>query len=342
MKTGILTLLLVVAGTGIPSPPQQASDAPMVEFLKRTVELNASQMAALEAGEVVTKQLPADEKADVAVFGAVRIAASPESYVERFRDIAALRRSGTATEVGKFADAPDIRDLSGLTLDDEDFAAARKCRPGKCDIKLARTAIERMHAGINWSAPDARSRAAAVLRQVLVDFVVTYRRGGAKELATYLDKEHPVDASKEFGVLLDSTRYLISYVPEFHRYISNYPAGKLEGVEDFFYWIKETGGPKPTVSVFHVSIWRDPRGPILISSKQIYASHFVRVGLGLVALIPSSPGAKDFYLLNLYRGRIDPPGGLIGSALIGKIRGSVLNNLREELKSGKARTLAQP
>ena len=131
-------------------------------------------------------------------------------------------------------------------------------------------------------------------------------------------------------------------MPDFHRYISIYPAGKLDGVEDFFYWIKESGGPKPTVSVFHVSLWRDPRGPILISSKQIYASHFVRVGLDLVALVPSSPGASDFYLLNLYRGRIDPPGGLIGSALIGKIRGSVENNLREELKSGKARTLARP
>ncbi len=342
MKMGILTLLLAIPGGSTLTLPPQAQDGPMGEFLKRTVQLNASQMAALEGGEVVTKQLPADEKADVAVFGAVRIAASPERYVERFRDIAAFRRSRTVAEVGKFGETPTIGDVQGLTLDDEDFVAAKKCRPGKCDIKLARSAIERMHADINWSASDARARAAAVLRQVMVDFVVTYRRGGAKELATYLDKEHPVDASKEFGVLLDSARYLIDYVPEFHRYISTYPSGKLEGVEDFFYWIKESGGPKPTVSVFHVSIWRDPRGPILISSKQIYASHFVRVGLDIVALVPSNPGAGDFYLLNLYRGRIDPPGGLIGSALIGKIRGSVENNLREELKSGKARTLAHP
>lgn len=340
MKMAAVILLFALGGANAGTPQPPAAESPMVEFLTRTVKLNPAQMAALEAGEVVTKQLPADEKADVAVFGAVRIAASPERYVERFLDIAAFRRSRTVTQIAKFQDPPNIRDVSGLTLDDDDFEAAKKCRPGKCDLKLARSAIERMHQGINWSAPDARSRAAAVLRQVMVDFVVTYRRGGAKELATYLDKEHPVDASREFGVLLDSARYLISYVPEFHRYISTYPDGKLEGVTDFFYWIKEIGGPKPTVSVFHVSLWRDPRGPILISSKQIYASHFVRVGLDLVALIPSTPGAADFYLLNLYRGRIDPPGGLIGSALIGKIRGSVENNLREELKSGKARTLA--
>jgi hypothetical protein len=289
----------------------------------------------------VTKQLPADAKADVAVFGAVRIAASPERYVERFRDIATFRRSRTVTEIGKFSDTPDIRDVRGLTLNDQDFEAAKKCRPGKCDLKLARSAIERMHAGIDWRGPEARTRAAEVLRQMLVDFVVTYRHGGARELATYLDKEHPIDASKEFGLLLESARYLISYFPEFHRYISSYPSEKLEGAEDFFYWIKENSGPKPTVSVYHVSAWRDPRGPVLIASKQIYASHFVRVGLDLVALVPPSPGAADFYLLNLYRGRIDPPGGLVGGALIGKIRGSVENNLRDELKSAKARTLAQ-
>jgi len=342
MRTGALTLLLTFCAANALALQKPGAESPMVEFLTRTVKLNPSQMAALEAVEVVTKQLPADEKADVAVFGAVRIAAAPERYVERFKDIASFRHSRTVTEIGRFGDTPDIRDVSSLTLEDEDFEAAKKCRPGKCDLKLARSAIERMHAGINWNAPDARSRAAAVLREVMVDFVVTYRHGGARELATYLDKEHPIDASREFGVLLDSARYLISYVPEFHRYISTYPVGKLEGVEDFFYWIKERGGPKPTVSVYHVSIWRDPRGPVLISSKQIYASHFVRVGLDLVALIPSSPGANDFFLLNLYRSRIDPPGGLIGSALIGKIRGSVENNLREELKSAKARTLAPP
>jgi hypothetical protein len=44
MKTGILALLLTLAGNLIPSPPPQAPDAPLVEFLRQTVRLNASQM----------------------------------------------------------------------------------------------------------------------------------------------------------------------------------------------------------------------------------------------------------------------------------------------------------
>jgi hypothetical protein len=122
--------------------------------------------------------------------------------------------------------------------------------------------------------------------------------------------------------------------------VNSYPNGTLLGVEDFFYWAKDRGGPKPTVSVYHVSLWRDPRGPVFASSKQIYSSHFVRVGLDLVALVPAKSPAPGFYLLDLYRARIDPPGGLIGSAIIGKIRGSVENSLRESLKSAVARTLS--
>ena len=319
-----------------------AEDSPMTVFLKKTALLTDAQMAALDGFEVVTKQLPADEKADVAVFGAVRIAALPETYVTRFKDVAAFRRSPSVAEIGRFGDTPDVRDVATLTLEDEDFAAARNCRPGKCDLKLARSAIERMHSQINWSAPDARARATAVLRQVMVDFVVAYRRNGALGLATYLDKEHPVDAVNELRTLLEGTRYLISFAPEFHRYVASYPNGALEGVEDFFYWVKDRGGPKPTVSVFHVSLWRDPRGPVFISSKQIYASHFVRVGLDLQALIPAREPSGGFYLLDLYRARIDPPGGLIGAAIIGKIRGSAENTLRESLKTAKTRTLSPP
>ena len=317
-----------------------ADESPMTVFLRKTVLLSDAQMTALEAGDVVTKQLAADEKPDVAVFGAVKIAASPETYLTRFKDIAAFRRSPSATEIGRFGDTPDVRDVATLTLEDEDFAAARNCRPGKCDLKLARSAIERMHAQINWQAADARSRATAVLREVMVDFVTAYRRNGAAELATYLDKEHPVDASNEFQTLLESTRYLITFAPEFHRYVASYPGGTLQGAEDFFYWIKEKSGPKPVVSVYHVSLWRDPRGPVFVSSKQIYSSHYVRVGLDLVALVPAKEPAQGSYLLDLYRARIDPPGGLIGAAIIGKIRGSAENSLRESLRAAKTRTLS--
>jgi hypothetical protein len=59
-------------------------------------------------------------------------------------------------------------------------------------------------------------------------------------------------------------------------------------------------------------------------------------------VVPAREPPQGFYLLDLYRARIDPPGGLIGAAIIGKIRGSAENSLRESLRSAKARTLSPP
>src|SRR6186713_2422777 len=137
MRAGGLTLAVALWAAISPAD----DDFPMTDFLKRAVALTSVQVKALDAGEVVTKQLPADERADVAVFGATRINDSPDVYAARFRDIVTFRRSPTVTEIGRFSDPPRVADVAALTLDNEDFAAARDCRPGKCDLKLARSAI---------------------------------------------------------------------------------------------------------------------------------------------------------------------------------------------------------
>lgn len=317
-----------------------AAERPTEAFFRKTIGLTEAQVAAIMRGEVVTKQVATPEKADVAVFGAVRIPADPETFLTRFRDIVAFKRTPSVLEIGRFSDPPAIQDVAQLTMDDGDYQAARECRPGDCDLKLAQSAIDRLHAEVRWTAGDARARTTSVMRQMLVDFVAAYRRGGTHELATYHDKEKPVDASAEFKRLLDASPYLVEYAPEFHSYVGSYPRESLPGVVDFFYWVKDKNAPKATVSVFHTSLWKDPGGVAFIASKQIYASHYVRVGLDLMALVPATDGRKGFYLVDLFRSRIDPPGGMIGGVLIGKIRGGIEGSISEGLKAARARTLA--
>ena len=330
--------LLALALLGAAAPP--SAETPAEAFFRKTIGLTDAQIAAVDRGDVITKQLATTEKADVAVFGAVRIPADPDAYMKQFRDIVAFRRTPSVIEIGRFSDPPNIKDVAGLSMDEGDFAAARQCKASDCDLKLARSAIDRMHAEIDWSAKDSKSRTTEVMRQMLVDFVATYRKGGRAELATYNDKDKPVDAALEFKRLLEASPYLIDHAPEFHAYVGAYPQASLAGVEDFFYWVKDKNAPKPTVSVFHVSMWKDPRGPVFIASKQIYASHYIRVGLDLTALIPTREGPKGFYLADLFRSRIDPPGGMIGGVVVSKIRGGIEGSIGDSLKAARAKTLA--
>jgi hypothetical protein len=242
--------------------------------------------------------------------------------------------------VGRFSIPPRRADLDGLSLEQGDFEGARKCKPGDCDLKLAKSAMARLGAEIQWNAPDARQKTAALMRQMLLEYLLAYQKGGTSEMATYADKDKQLETPAEFKKLLAGSPYLLEHAPAFHRYVEEFPAGRLEGASDLFYWIKDKFGPKPTVSLHHVTIWKNPSAGVaaLVSSKQIYASHYFQAGLELLALVERKDG---LYLLDLYRARIDPPTGMLSGVILGKIRGGVEEGVSESLKAAKARTEAK-
>ena len=335
MRSKALTFLMAFSAT-----VSTFADEPAVKtFLRTVIGFSDAQLATVDTGQVATRQFPSADKAEVVAFGAVRISGDKEAYLRQLRDVVSFRRTPSVLEIGRFSQPPTLADVAGLSLDDGDFEAARKCRPGSCNLKLARSAIERMQAEIAWDKPDAKSRAVVLMRQMLVEYVAAYLQGGTGAMATYHDKDDPLGAPAEFAKLLLASPYLIAYAPEFHAYLGGYPQGSLAGAEDLFYWAKDKSGPKATISVFHLTLWKDPNDTkrVVIASKQIYASHYIRVGLDLTALVDAPGGAPAFYLMDLFRGRIDPPGGMLASVILGKIRGSIEGSLGDSLAAAKAK-----
>jgi len=324
-------LFIALALAGLASTAV-ADASRVVTFMRQAVGLTDAQIASVEAGEVVTKQLPAADKAEIAAFGAVRVRGDRAAFLRQAgSDVGRARKSGAILEIGRFSRPPRLEDLAGLTLDEDTFAAVRECKPGDCGIKLSRSAMEKIQGEVDWKAADARSRATHVLEEMLVDYTSAYMKGGTAEMATYADKQSPIETSAEFGKILTASPYLVEYVPELHRYAEEYPKASLSGAQDFFYWSKDKYAPKPTVSLFHVVIWNDPqRDFAVIASKRIYASHYFRAGVELLAAVDAPDGG--FYLMDLYRARIDPPTGILAGAITGKIRGGIEQAVGENLK----------
>ncbi len=332
----IAPILLAAAALAV-SATARADQATAHAFLRKSVAFTDAQVAAVDAGQVVTKALPSADKPEIAALGAVRVRGDVGVFLRQLRDEAAPRRGSSILERGRFSHPPKVEDLAGLTLEDGDFKAARECAPGDCDIKMARVAMERVRREIDWKAPDARARATDLMRRMLVDYVAAYMQGGTAEMATYVDKDRPLETPAEFRKLLAASPYLVEYVPAFHRYVEDFPRGALAGAEDEFYWTKDKFGPKPTICVYHTTTWPDPAesGRAVIASKQIYASHYFQAGLDVLALLPAGPGS--FYLMDLYRVRIDPPTGMLSGVLLGKIRGGVEDGVAEGLRAARAR-----
>lgn len=329
LLVGALTFLL-------PAAPAAAEETPARTFLRKVIGFSDAQIAAVEAGQVVTKQLPAADKPEIAAFGAVRLRGDAAALLRQIRrDVGVVRRSASILEIGRFSKPPRLEDLAGLTLDKGDFDAARECRPGDCRIKLARSAIERIQREVDWKARDAQTRATGLMKRMLVEYTAAYMQGGTAEMATYADKDRPLEAPAEFRKLLASSPYMMEYVPAFHRYVEDYPKATLEGAEDVFYWWKDKFAPKPTISIYHVTSWTNPERPVtVIASKRIYASHYFQAGLDLVAIVAAPDGG--FYLMDLYRVRIDPPTGVLSGVILGKIRGGIEQEVAEGLKAQAA------
>jgi len=322
--------------------PAVAEESGLQAFLRRTIGLSDAQVAEVETGRVVTKQLPGADKPEMAAFGAVRVAADKATYFQRLRDVRRFRQGPSTLQIGTFHTPPVLADLEGLTLEEGDFNAARQCKPGDCDLKLARSALDRIGREMDWKAPDARARATQLMKQMLVEYVAAYQRGGTAEMGIYVDNAQPLDTPAEFRKVLAASPYLLQYSPELKRSLEEWPQDKTAGTEDLFYWAKDKFGPKPSIAVYHLTVWHDPADPAraAVASKQIYASHYFQAGLDLTALVDAPKPPGGFYLVDLYRARIDPPTGMLSGVLLGKIRGGIEGGVAERLREAKTRTEA--
>jgi hypothetical protein len=328
----------VILGLSTALALAQASPPPPRSFLAKVGGFTAPDFEAMEKGDVVTKMLPAPQKAEIAALGVVRVTGS----VDRFLTLAAnpleYRKVPAVPEIGLFSDPPKLEDLNGLTIPEDDLEGLKNCRPGKCIVKLGEEGLSAIQR-IDWKAADTRAQATRLWKERLLAFVTGYAKGGTDAMGTILDGKAPKALSSEFRTLLANSSYLPEYVPEFNSYLEAYPSGKLEGVRDVLYWSKDTFGLKPVIAIYHVTAARLPGG-VLVSQKQLYASHYFNAALEMAAIVPTQD-AKGFYLVNVYRTRIDPPTGMLAGILMGKVRDGIETGVKENLKTAKSKTEAK-
>jgi len=319
-----------------PSVPL-AQEAPPRPFLRKVIQLDDAQLAAVEKGEVVTKLLPTTDKPEIAAFGVVKTTGTVDQLLALARDVRKFRQVPQIPEMGYFSSPAKVEDLKGLNHPPDDIAALKRCKPGSCDVKIGTKGLE-MVSKIDWKATDAEKRAVAIFNQGIVEYVTAYQQGGTDAMGNVLDKKQEKSRAEEYRTLLAHSPYLVDYVQEFNEYLAAWPKGKLAGAEDVLYWAKDTFGLKPVVSAYHATFYKSPRGA-MISTKLLGATHFFNASLELLVAVPTSDG-KGLYLLNLYRTRIDPPTGMLGGVLMGKVRDGIETGVKENLKMARQRLAA--
>jgi hypothetical protein len=62
-------------------------------FLSGTFNLSRAEIGRIDAGQVVSRTLETNHAREVATLGIIRVATTPEKYVERLADIATFKRT---------------------------------------------------------------------------------------------------------------------------------------------------------------------------------------------------------------------------------------------------------
>jgi len=252
------------------------------------------------------------------VGGAVHISGAPDRFVYWLKDIASFRKAAELGLSKKLSSPPQIADFAELSLNADELAAIRACRPGKCDLRLGDQVIARFQAEIDWAAPDAARRADLLVRQLMLGHAQAYLKGGDAALGIAHNEKTPRVAADEFRALLYQATAVYELAPAFAAYLERFPAASLPGAEQFLYWAKGGAGPEASISLHQVVIHAPPGGDVLVADKQLYASRYTDAALMVISLA-SGADPSGYYALVGARARSTMLGGVTARMLRGRV-----------------------
>ena len=335
-------LLAVLTGTAlVPSWSQQNTD--LTTFFKDYAGLSQEQIEDLQHGKTIAKIVESPNPDEVFVFGAVYIASTPESYLKLAADIGELRKLPSYLAIRKFSDPPQLSDLEGFTVEDQDVKELKDCKPGHCEVQLPAEAMEEFQRSIHWSAPDAATEVNRLAQKMALQALLAYIQGGDSALGAYRDKKHPAEVGDAFQSLLSQLKALPVYLPDLDRYLLEYPKFNTPNLETQFYWEKVNFGLKPTLRIVQAVVYRGahPSEPAFaVAVKQIYSSHYFRTALDLTVCVKDKPDKRGFYLITVkgsqQAGLTGLKGGIVRHVAVGKSRSSLeraLATIKQKLEA---------
>jgi hypothetical protein len=317
----------LVSQLGVAAADGQSAEP--ATFFRNYVGLSDDQVRDINAGKAVAKVLDTPTPDEVFVFGAVYINSVPERYLQMASDLDALRKLPSYLALRKLSSPPQLADLDGFTLSDEELKQLEHCKPGDCDVQLPTDAMESFQHSVNWSAPDRAAQANRLAQQMALQALLQYQQGGNDALGTYRDKSHPTAVAETFASMLQQMKAIPEYLPELEQYLLDYPKAPADEIKSEFYWEKVNFGLKPTLRIVQAVLFRgtSPEKPAYaVAVKQLYASHYFETALDLTVCVIDTK-RNGFYLITVkgsrQAGLTGLKGGIVRKVAVDKTRSSL-------------------
>lgn len=335
-----VVLLLLIGGGAVAQKPTR-------EMVRRVLTEGAGftpeNLSALEKGEIVVRELEADDEREVAFCGAIRLDAPRDAVFRAFRRAIERQKDQISEEHGMFRDPPLPEDMKKLSIESGELRKLRDCRVGDCSWSLSAELIGRFREEIDWSAADADEKAAELVRRYMAEHMAAYLREGDTALMEYNDDPEPLRLAEEYRDLLEGMLWVEDFAPEFARYLRRFPEGEPAGVEHLATWSEVKVAFKPVIINTHTIFYKKedegiPQG--LIVSKQVYANHYFHSSMSVTGIVsfPEQDGEFSTYVLFVSRSRAGALTGAMGKLARVAVDGEAETKLTDVLKDTRRYT----
>lgn len=152
----------------------------------------------------------------------------------------------------------------------------------------------------------------------LTEYAKAYQSGGDRSLGRLHDSRNPDANGTAFRDMLRGARTVWQLAYDFATYLEEFPGRRPAGVEDRFYWTRETAVRKPIATLHHVVMQRLPDRSLRFADKQFYASRDIDAALVIGQATPVEDG-KGFDLVISVRARVPQAGSLAGRMMRDRI-----------------------
>jgi hypothetical protein len=341
----VAVAVLVSAGMILASHPSGISGAPAARDPIHVEGFDDDDLRLLGRGGTVAKTLPATDKREIVVIGAVTLPVSRDRFVRAVRNVVAFRRGSAFPQLGRFSDPPSSTDLDALTLDASDLRDLRECRPARCKIHLPQDIVDAVvseNGGSDGTHLDARL--SALFKTFLARRAAAYLDGGKQTLRPPMQRPG-MNASGEIDALLTASAPYVDLAPRVFDHLRTFPERTTADVEHALYWSKQQFGWKPVIAITHWALGPtspDPGRPVAEASLQLYASHYVDASLALMLIFEPADArdaAQSCRVIFIQRSRVKAATGTFGSIVRRQIESRMRDGLRRYLQSLQARPL---
>jgi len=178
-----------------------------------------------------------------------------------------------------------------LTLDARHVPMLRKCRVGRCDLRLPEEVIAEVRA-LPWDSPAARGAAEQAVRGFLARYAARYAEQGNGALPVFADRRVPVSSAESTRALVERPLPLLDLAPGLRAHVRDAPRATAPRAS-YLYWYKERFHRKLLLAVHHVSLASasTPAGEaMVVASKQVVATNYMNSALEVTAFFPSPGG----------------------------------------------------